>query len=227
MICSAFHFGNMLMSINFGMSLPQCCVTPSLTCLFIKKEEQMSSLTFPLFKSVLFISSILSVLSVCVCACVCTLWIKMLIPSIHPSCLSSQRSLRSWQLLCRRKTRWHLSCTCVTLPSNSSLKTAPSCPGCTLAGPGSRPAAAALWSEVLGGSEVAFDWLLGGNRRTLQTAECRTCNPEDTRAALKGWTDVVFVFMVGVMMRGLKVVWKYISALNSSQTEFTWDVSSR
>lgn len=63
--------------------------------------------------------------------------------------LSSQRCLRSWLWLCRRKTRWHRSCTCVTLPSSSSLRTAPSCPGCKLAGPGSRPAApTAMWSEL-------------------------------------------------------------------------------
>lgn len=76
-------------------------------------------------------------------------WFEFALASPFP-----QRCLRSWRRPCRRKTRWRPSCMCVTSPSSSSLRTVPSCPGCTSAGRGSRPAAAAaatLWSEERGG----------------------------------------------------------------------------
>lgn len=71
-----------------------------------------------------------------VCLCV---WPHSWLPPSPPP----QRCLRSWPWPCRRKTRCCRSCTCATSPSSSSFKTAPSCRGCTSAGPESGPAAGA------------------------------------------------------------------------------------
>lgn len=100
-------------------------------------------------------------------------WMKPLIPMFF-LCLSLQRSSRSLLGPCRRKTHWRQSYTCVTSPLSNSLRTAQSCPGCTLAGLGSRPAAAAAaqWSEVLEGSRRFILSLLLGGDKTPPRAGC-------------------------------------------------------
>ncbi|KAK1800357.1 hypothetical protein P4O66_005598, partial [Electrophorus voltai] len=58
----------------------------------------------------------------------------------------TQRSSKSFRQLFRRRTLWHLSFMCATLPSSSSSKTVPSSPGSRSAGQESKPAAP-QWNE--------------------------------------------------------------------------------
>lgn len=114
------------------------------------------------------------------------MWMKELIPVF---CDSSQRSSRTWLWQCRRKTHCRQSCMCVTLPSSSFLRTVPNCPGCSLAGPGSRPAAA-LWIEVIeGGISVS------PGRRVSDPSACKSqlgwnmpsCIPSDLYNTMVTW----------------------------------------